>query len=72
MKRSLQSQDQARQWMGYTDVLASSFLILVLVTVVASLNNANNQKPPLIKLTEAKSLALRREAISCRVISKSA
>ena len=57
MKRSLQSQDQARQWMGYTDVLASSFLILVLVTVVASLNNANNQKPPLIKLTEAKSFS---------------
>lgn len=57
MKNSHRSQDQLRQWMGYTDVLASSFLILVLVTVVSSLNNANNQKPPLINLTEAKSFS---------------
>ena len=46
---------QLRQWMGYTDILASSFLILMLVTVVSALNNATNQKPPLIKLTEAQS-----------------
>ena len=56
MGKSNQSNEhQLRQWMGYTDVLASSFLILMLVTVVSSLNNAANQKPPLIKLTEAQS-----------------
>ena len=45
---------QLRQWMGYTDILASSS-ILMPVTVVSALNNATNQKPPLIKLTEAQS-----------------
>tara|TARA_Y100001933_G_scaffold254641_1_gene296504 strand:+ start:1097 stop:1699 length:603 start_codon:yes stop_codon:yes gene_type:complete len=54
MRNSHQSdQQQLRQWMGYTDVLASSLLVLMLVTIVSSLNNAVNQKPPLIKLTEA-------------------
>lgn len=56
MRNSHQSdQQQLRQWMGYTDVLASSLLVLMLVTIVSSLNNAVNQKPPLIKLTEAQS-----------------
>ena len=55
VKSNQSSEQQLRQWMGYTDILASSFLILMLVTVVSSLNNATNQKPPLIKLTEAES-----------------
>ena len=55
VKSNKSSEQQLRQWMGYTDILASSFLILMLVTVVSSLNNATNQKPPLIKLTEAQS-----------------
>ena len=55
VKSHQSSEQQLRQWMGYTDILASSFLILMLVTVVSSLNNATNQKPPLIKLTEAQS-----------------
>ena len=55
VKSNQSNEHQLRQWMGYTDVLASSFLILMLVTVVSSLNNAANQKPPLIKLTEAQS-----------------
>ena len=55
VKSNQSSEQQLRQWMGYTDILASSFLILMLVTVVSSLNNATNQKPPLIKLTEAQS-----------------
>jgi len=42
-------------WLGYTDVFASSLLILILVTVVSAINNANNQKPPLITLTESQS-----------------
>ena len=55
VKSNQSNEHQLRQWMGYTDVLASSFLILMLVTVVSALNNATNQKPPLIKLTEAQS-----------------
>lgn len=55
VKSNQTNEHQLRQWMGYTDILASSFLILMLVTVVSSLNNATNQKPPLIKLTEAQS-----------------
>ena len=55
VKSNQSSEQQLRQWMGYTDILASSFLILMLVTVVSALNNATNQKPPLIKLTEAQS-----------------
>ena len=55
VKSNQSNEQQLRQWMGYTDILASSFLILMLVTVVSSLNNATNQKPPLIKLTEAQS-----------------
>ena len=55
VKSNQSNEQQLRQWMGYTDILASSFLIVMLVTVVSSLNNATNQKPPLIKLTEAQS-----------------
>ena len=42
-------------WLGYTDIFASSLLILILVTVISAINNANNQKPPLITLTESQS-----------------
>lgn len=55
MRKNSRSQEEIRQWVGYTDILASSLLVLILVTIVASLSNASNQKPPLIKLTEAKS-----------------
>jgi len=53
MPKSFRSQKEIHQWIGYTDILASSLLVVMLVAVVASLNNATNRKPPLIKLTEA-------------------
>ena len=46
---------EGTHWLGYTDIFASSLLILILVTVVSSINNADNQKPPLITLTESQS-----------------
>jgi outer membrane protein OmpA-like peptidoglycan-associated protein len=49
------SQAEDSHWIGYTDIFASSLLILILVTVVSAINNANNQKPPLITLTETQS-----------------
>ena len=55
MNRQNRIQSDESQWLGYTDIFASSLLILVLVTVVSAINNANNQKPPLITLTESES-----------------
>lgn len=55
MPKNTRSQEDIRQWIGYTDILASSLLVLMLVAILASINNASNQKPPLIKLTEARS-----------------
>jgi len=55
MLRRNKVQPDESQWLGYTDIFASSLLILILVTVVSAINNANNQKPPLITLTESES-----------------
>jgi outer membrane protein OmpA-like peptidoglycan-associated protein len=42
-------------WMGYTDLLSNSLLVLLLTIAVASLARANNEKPPLLRLTEKES-----------------
>lgn len=42
-------------WIGYTDLLSSSLLILVLTIAITTLARANNEKPPLIRLTERES-----------------
>ena len=55
MGKSKRFQSEDSHWLGYTDVFASTLLILILVTVLSALNNANNQKPPLITLTETQS-----------------
>ena len=55
MGKSKRFQLEDSHWLGYTDVFASTLLILILVTVLSALNNANNQKPPLITLTETQS-----------------
>jgi outer membrane protein OmpA-like peptidoglycan-associated protein len=41
--------------MGYTDLLSNSLLVLLLTIAVASLARANNEKPPLLRLTEKES-----------------
>lgn len=42
-------------WMGYTDLLSNSLLVLLLTIAIASLARANNEKPPLLRLTERES-----------------
>ena len=42
-------------WMGYTDLLSNSLLVLLLTIAIASLARANNEKPPLLRLTEKES-----------------
>jgi outer membrane protein OmpA-like peptidoglycan-associated protein len=40
------------QWIGYTDLLSSSLLILLLTVAVTAIAKATIEKPPLIRLTE--------------------
>jgi len=39
-------------WIGYTDLLSNSLLILMLTVAVTSIARATNEKPPLLRLTE--------------------
>ena len=42
-------------WVGYTDLLSNSLLVLLLTIAVAALARANNEKPPFLPLTEGES-----------------
>jgi outer membrane protein OmpA-like peptidoglycan-associated protein len=42
-------------WVGYTDLLSNSLLILLITIVVAALARATNDRPPLVSLTERES-----------------
>ena len=42
-------------WIGYTDLLSNSLLVLLLTITVAALARANNETPPLLRLTEKES-----------------
>ncbi|MEY3326565.1 MAG: hypothetical protein RL044_518 [Actinomycetota bacterium] len=42
-------------WIGYTDLLSNSLLILLLTVAVTSIARATNEKPPLLRLTEQES-----------------
>lgn len=42
-------------WIGYTDLLSNSLLVLLLTITVAALARSNNEKPPLLRLTEKES-----------------
>lgn len=48
-------EDDTNYWIGYTDLLSSSLLVLLLTIAVAALARANNEKPPLLRLTEKES-----------------
>ncbi len=55
-KNSRRSRDtDTSYWIGYTDLLSSSLLILVLTIAISTLARANNEKPPLVRLTERES-----------------
>lgn len=47
-----QHHDAANAWIGYTDLLSNSLLILLITIIAAALARANNEKPPLLRLTE--------------------
>lgn len=49
------SEGDTNYWIGYTDLLSNSLLVLLLTIAVAALARANNEKPPLIRLTEKES-----------------
>jgi flagellar motor protein MotB len=52
------SSSDSNHWIGYTDLLSSSLLILLLTIAISSLARANNEKPPLVRLTERESFRL--------------
>ena len=52
-RRSLEG--DTNYWIGYTDLLSNSLLVLLLTIAVAALARANNEKPPLLRLTEKES-----------------
>jgi hypothetical protein len=46
---------ESNHWIGYTDLLSNSVLILLLVVSLTALDRAKNEKPPLVPLTEKES-----------------
>lgn len=48
-------EEDTNYWMGYTDLLSNSLLVLLLTIAVAALARANNEQPPLLRLTEKES-----------------
>lgn len=50
--RTRQREGDSSYWIGYTDLLSNSLLVLLLTITVAALARANNEKPPLLRLTE--------------------
>lgn len=57
MRRSKrQSTDtDTNYWIGYTDLLSNSLLILLLTVAVTAMARAGSEKPPLLRLTEEES-----------------
>ncbi|CAI8168144.1 MAG: Uncharacterised protein [Prochlorococcus marinus str. MIT 9215] len=46
---------ETNYWIGYTDLLSTGLLLLLLTIAVAALARANNEKPPFLPLTEEES-----------------
>lgn len=53
--RRTSNEGDTNYWIGYTDLLSNSLLVLLLTIAVAALARANNEKPPLLRLTEKES-----------------
>lgn len=53
--RRLGRESETNYWIGYTDLLSNSLLVLLLTIAAAALARANNEKPPLLRLTEKES-----------------
>jgi len=50
--RHTKSDHDDNYWIGYTDLLSNSLLILLLTVAVTALARASSEKPPLLRLTE--------------------
>lgn len=55
MPKSRRRSEETNVWIGYTDLLSNSLLVLILTIVITSLARASNEKPPLVRLTEQES-----------------
>lgn len=53
--RTRRREGDSSYWIGYTDLLSNSLLVLLLTITLAALARANNEKPPLLRLTEKES-----------------
>jgi len=53
--RSSRARQDESHWIGYTDLLSNSLLILLLTVAVTAVARATNEKPPLLRLTEEES-----------------
>ena len=53
--RRRRSETDSSYWIGYTDLLSNSLLILLLTIAITAFAKANNEKPPLVRLTEEES-----------------
>ena len=54
-KRKRRSSDDTSYWIGYTDLLSNTLLVLLLTVAVTAVAKASREKPPLIRLTEEQS-----------------
>lgn len=54
VKRNYSRQRLTAPWLAYTDLLSSTLLILSVVVVASLLAQLTNEKPPIIKLSDAK------------------
>ena len=54
-KRKRRSSDDSSYWIGYTDLLSNTLLVLLLTVAVTAVAKASREKPPLIRLTEEQS-----------------
>ena len=53
--RSRRQNSDTNYWIGYTDLLTNSLLVLLLTIAVATFARANNEKRPLLRLSEKES-----------------
>lgn len=49
------SDSEPNYWIGYTDLLSNTLLVLLLIISLTALERARNEKPPLVPLTEKES-----------------
>lgn len=53
--RRRRNETDSTYWIGFTDLLSNSLLILLLTVAIAAFAKASNEKPPLLRLTEQES-----------------